>query len=172
MLVTPTENDPTLWTTLLGLVPVLAGAVIAVVGTLAGARYSTHLDEQRQRISRKREKLESLVQATYALDMWLDKERDHMFWNGPQNDTPNPIAVIDTITLLHLPGLRTYSNELHGQVIKYRQWLLEGLKQKVASNPQQVPRAHIDTFESATTPYATKRAELLKAALEAMRELD
>lgn len=172
MIVSPIAPEPSLWTALLELVPVLAGAIIGALGTFAGTRYTSHLDERRQRRSAKRDKIESLVQATYALDLWMDQERDSYLFDGPKNTALSPMAVIESVTLLHCPELRVATRELGVQAVAYRKWMIDGLKQKIAAQARLPPQVHLDQFDEVYVAFAEKRTQLLAAARTAMEDLD
>ncbi|HJV75965.1 MAG TPA: hypothetical protein VJ654_17220 [Noviherbaspirillum sp.] len=101
----PPEQSSLLAETL-KLLPVLAGALLAILGG-AVTQYLTHrFAEKRERRKLLREKAEALVEGLYAHSDWLTEKNSKLVFSKESHDTPSPLDKVWMIQKLYFPELR------------------------------------------------------------------
>lgn len=101
-----TPDQPSLFTESLKLLPVLTGALLAVLGG-AITQYLTHRFT-RKRESKKllREKAEALVESLYAYSDWLKEKNSKLAFSKEPHDVPSPLDRAWMIQKLYFPELK------------------------------------------------------------------
>jgi hypothetical protein len=105
---------------LVPLIPVIAGAVIA----LAGGWIKHWVERREQRSHRRREKLERLLERVYSLKPWTDSLDQRLAFGTSDIEIASPIEDIEVISNLYFHGLKpeidaivhaasNYSAEMH-----------------------------------------------------------
>lgn len=101
----PPEH-PSLLAESLGLIPVLAGALLAMLGG-AATQYVTHrFFEQRERRKLLRERAEALVEGLYAHANWLAEKNSKLVFSRESHDIPSPLNHVWMIQKLYFPELK------------------------------------------------------------------
>lgn len=96
------------------LLPYLSGAVIGLIGGLVGTRYAHGLKSKSSVNVLKRERLEQLVSHLIEISVWLDKDKDHYLWGGPEQITTSPLAKAESIAALLFVEIEDELTDLRG----------------------------------------------------------
>jgi hypothetical protein len=157
-----TPDQPSLLNEVLKLLPVLTGALLAVLGG-AITQYLTHRFIGR-RESKKllREKAEALVESLYAYSDWLNEKNSKLVFSKESHDTPSPMDRVWMIQKLYFPELKepiegvmaasapmvqfNFSQRI-AQLKDYNAWA----KTFSISPYQEMYRSYLDAFEAAIT---------------------
>jgi len=90
------------------LLPVLAGGLLAILGG-AGSQYLIYrLNKSRDRKLLLREKAETLVEALYANNHWLDTKRNSLLFRETDHEEPQPFHEARMIQRLYFPELSPF----------------------------------------------------------------
>lgn len=153
------------------LIPVVGGALIGVVGGLAGTAYANRLAVRSSQGAERRAKLELLVAAAYEIDVWLKKQENYFLFGGPESLETSPIANIEALAKLYFPTLDAPVESLSLAHLEYRRWLVQGARLRLAANPPLVPTEHTNEVGRVYPPVIEARNALVVAARELMHGL-
>lgn len=85
--------------------PVLLGAVLAILGGL-GSQFLIHrLTDERERAKTRRKKLERLVKAVSAHGRWIEEKQKLMVFRNEDHDVTNPLDEARMLQALYFPEL-------------------------------------------------------------------
>jgi hypothetical protein len=73
-------QTPTIAVTLVSMLPVAIGGIIAIAGGLATGILNHMLKASSERKEQRREKLEEVVALAYEVGTWLDSQRSYYFF--------------------------------------------------------------------------------------------
>jgi hypothetical protein len=104
-------------------------------------------------------------------DLWFKREENTSLWGGPDNLETSPLAIVETMALLHFPTLEGAGPALSLASGRYRKWILDGTQKKQEANPKLLLQEHIDGFEAVHMPFLARRKELLDLAQQKMVRL-
>jgi hypothetical protein len=93
---------------LIALIPVAAGAVIA----LGGGAIKYFIDRKERKKERRREKLERLLYLAYELKAWSGRVDDRYVWGTEKERIAFPAEEIMVIATLYFPDLDTEAGKL------------------------------------------------------------
>lgn len=112
------------------LIPVFAGAVIAMIAIVLGSWVMYRLLELRERKRLLREQLGELLAQAYEVEHWLKRLRSAELMGGPPLAEPNPMKHVKTIARLYIPVLRPEVRKLDRAVDQFEEWVHEGSAEK------------------------------------------
>ena len=140
------------------LVPVLVGALIALLATVIGSWSLYHFIERRERRMQLRMQLGELLSQAYEVEHWLKRLRSAELLDGPALNEPSPMKNVKTIARLYVPVVRPEVRNLDRAVDQFEEWVHEGVAEK------RVTRSVSDkTLE--------RYAEVQKRVLDAITDL-
>lgn len=155
-----TPDQPSLLTEALKLLPVLTGALLAILGG-ATTQYLTHrFAGKRERKKLLREKAEALVESLYAYSDWLNEKNSKLVFSKDPHDVPSPLDRAWMIQKLYFPELKDpltgvtaaaapmvqfNISQRIAQLKDYNAWL----KTFDASPYQEMYRLYLAAFETA-----------------------
>jgi hypothetical protein len=103
---TPPAEQSQLVIEFVKVVPVIAGALLAMLGG-AITQYVTYwLNGKRERSKLLREKAEALVQSLYEHSDWLSEKNNKLVYSNESHDVPSPLDKAWMIQKLYFPELR------------------------------------------------------------------
>jgi hypothetical protein len=153
-------DQPSLATEVLKLLPIVAGAVLALLGGMI-SQYLTHrFSTKRERKKLLREKAEALVESLYAHSDWLGEKNTNLVFRQQDHDAPSPLDRAWMIQKLYFPELKESIagvmaaaapmvqfdiNQRLAQLKNHDQWLAAF----DASPYHQMYRAYLAAFEIA-----------------------
>lgn len=98
--------DPTVSTEIAKLTPVIIGGALAILGGLVTQLLAAQLNERRERIKIRREKLELLVQCLYEHLHWIYEMRSKLIYSRESYDVPSPLDKAWMLQKLYFPELQ------------------------------------------------------------------
>ena len=109
-----------------------------------------------------RDRMESLVMATFELESWLSEARAHALQGESFESNGSPMSKISALRDIYFPEVGLEFSELNVRYIEYVQWLLDlqGARLTYGGNVQAM-QPHVDGFGGVYRPFA--------AALEPFR---
>ena len=164
--------QPDVITTLISIIPVVAGALIGVLGGLSGTAYANYLSSKNNSRKDLKLKLEELVTEAYEIELWLKKQESFYLFNGPEIFEKSPISRIEALAILYFPTLSSYVSVLDANEMKYKKWLLEGATLRNNSETGFSPKEHNLKVATVYNPLMSSKRELIDAAKELMVELN
>lgn len=144
--------------------PVLGGAIIGVFGGLVGTTYAHRLSNNQAKITEKKSKLEALITEAYEIDIWLKKQENYYLYGGDEILEQSPIAKIEAIGALYFPELNKEVTQLSAKSMKYKAWLIDGAKLRLASKILLTPQEHLDKMGKIYHPLIQSRDEVINRA--------
>jgi hypothetical protein len=115
----------TLSSELLKILPVAAGAILAVSGGMLSQFLTYRLNANRDKAKIKREKLEALVQSLYEHSDWLDDRRNKLLFSEERHDDPSPLEKAWMLQKLYFPQLQDSMTALAGPALALSQHCIE-----------------------------------------------
>lgn len=140
------------------LVPVMVGAVIALLATVVGSWSLYYLIERRERQRQLRIQLGELLSQAYEVEHWLKRLRSAELLNGPALNEPSPMKSVKAIARLYVPVVRPEVRKLDRAVDLFEEWVQEGVAEK------RVTRSVSDKT-------LAKYSEVQKTVLDAITDL-
>ncbi|MBD3669652.1 MAG: hypothetical protein HUJ29_02680 [Gammaproteobacteria bacterium] len=113
--------------------PILIGALVAIVSMLAGGWVLYRFLDYRERKRNLREQLGELLSQAYEVEHWLKRLRSAELLNGPPINEPNPMKHVKTISRLYVPVVRPEVRKLDRAVDQFEEWVHEGVAEKKAT---------------------------------------
>lgn len=155
-----TPDQLSLLSELLKLLPVLTGALLAILGG-AITQYLTHrFSGKRESKKLLRERAEALVESLYAYSVWLNEKNNKLVYSRDPHDAPSPLDKAWMIQKLYFPELKEpiasvmsaaapmvqfNISQRIAQLKDYNAWV----KTFDASPYQEMYRVYLVTFETA-----------------------
>ena len=131
--------------------------------------------EQQYRVIR-REKLEELLCALHEVQHWIEREREHAFFDGAPNDVSSPEYKVSVISGLYFEELRSEIVAFNSAIVGYKRWLLTNkAKYKTATLQNDKPGAikalqeATEAFSGAYEPVVQATGNVMDKAQEIMR---
>jgi len=115
-----------LGSTILNLVPVTVGGLLATLGGVVGSIVFHKMERKTSNMRLKREKLEQLVDASYRVKFWLEEKKGADLFGHEKNLGMFPISEVEMISRLYFPELREDVRQLSLASISYQKWITEG----------------------------------------------
>ena len=97
--------QPTVLSELAKAVPVVLGALLAILGGIIGQLLSHRLVRSRDRGSLRRERIEGLVKALYEHSQWIKDKQAAVLFRDQELDSPSPLAEAEMLQRLYFPEL-------------------------------------------------------------------
>ncbi|MEZ8614506.1 hypothetical protein AB6D33_01535 [Vibrio splendidus] len=72
------------------IIPVVSGALIALVGALVGSNYTHRLNSNANKLAERRSKLELIVIECFEISVWLKKQRTITFLEVTKRSNNHP----------------------------------------------------------------------------------
>lgn len=158
--------EPLIIEQLINLIPVLAGALIALSGS--GIKYLVDTRDRRRQIHR--EKLEKLIGLVYQLKIWTSTVDDRYVFGRTRENISLPTDEITVIGRLYFPTLENEISNVVYAARKYQKMAMETGEYRLA-NEGKLPENYMDKL---SPPYGelintietlTKEAQSLSKTL-------
>lgn len=156
---------------LIELIPVAGGALIGVLGGLAGTAYASRLSAKAEVGVERRTRLEALVTSCYEVEVWLKKEEGQFLFGGPEVVETSPIARIEAVAKLYFSELEAPTLELSKAYLAYRGWLIAGAQLRLTAKPPALPDGYLNDFQRFFEPVIAARDSLVDKSKDLMRDL-
>lgn len=142
---------------LIKLIPVIAGAVLALSG--AGIKYIVDRRDRRKQI--RREKLESLMTLVYQLKRWTGIVDDRYIFRTSEENIPLPTDQIAVISTLYFSELNDRVNDVLLAAKKYQKFAIDMGTYRHKNNGQ-LPETYVQD--------AAVKYDVLLARIEALTD--
>ncbi|MDX1721605.1 MAG: hypothetical protein R3355_00690 [Pseudomonas sp.] len=126
---------------LINLIPVLAGALIALFG--AGIKYLVDTRDRRKQICR--EKLENLMALVYQLKLWTSTVDDRYIFGRSRENISLPTDEITVIGRLYFPNLDNEISNVVYAARKYQKMAMEAGEYRLA-NEGKLPENYMENL--------------------------
>jgi hypothetical protein len=128
--------DPiSLWPVIIGAAIALASVAITSVTNVAIKR----AESRNERTKRRGEKFETLVEAVYEYDHWLDVDRDITAHGQAGEIKMSPLAKIEAIAAVHFPEFSESVKALGRAGLGCQSWNLEaGQKRRAGKGGEEI----------------------------------
>ena len=164
-----TQVSNTLVSVLLNMLPVIIGGLLTAVGGFMASVILHRLSKKTSRINLKREKLEQLIRAVYAMKNWLEEKENMDLFDKTKDLGESPMSDIKTISNLYIPELKKEVNKFSMAVIDYRKWILDGRKKKLSN---QLTSEYTKTLEPIYSNLLVTMLALTNKASDIMKEIN
>lgn len=160
-------SSSTITSQLVALIPVAAGAVIA----LAGGAIKLWVDRKERKNERRREKLERLLYIAYELKDWSGRVDDRYVWGTERERIAFPAEEIMVISTLYFPDLDNEAAQLVNCANAYvRECISIGVEKAKAQGvlPENIADRLRGPYKSLIDAIGdfTKKARLLTQSME------
>lgn len=151
---------------LLGLVPVAAGALIALAG--GGVKY--WIDQNDKRKSRRRERLERLLHLAYDLKAWSSSLDGRYAFGTDESELPSPVEEMQVIGAIYFQDLSDEIKQVAIAAMRYRSTVHTLAAERLRSGGEPSADAG-QRVEEAYTPLSEAIHTLAKRATNVAKNL-
>ncbi|MCC4859337.1 hypothetical protein [Vibrio splendidus] len=153
------------------IIPVVSGALIALVGALVGSNYTHRLNSNANKLAERRSKLELIVIECFEISVWLKKQENYYFFGSDETIEQSPMAKIAALNAIYFEELDEQVNSLSNAEICYRSFLVEGAKLKLEQDSNAPSIEHLNKTGEVHSNLIAERDSLVQAARKLMKTL-
>lgn len=143
-----------LTSTLVVLLPVVAGGAL----TLAGISWTHRLQTRADRQKRRSEKFEELVSAVYEQDHWLDSFRDSTAFGEKLTLQPPPLSKVAAIATVYFPAFHLKIRTYEIGCLEFQSWAVGAARKRIRGELDNI----IDGHQEANAKYIAGRDDFLE----------
>lgn len=144
--------------TLVSLLPVIIGGLIALLGGAVGPVVSHFLTSKNDRKRERIEKFEELFELLGDYERWVESEYKRMVWGEKTVSRPSPLLRAQAICAMYFHDLKPYLVELNEATANYFLWMSDAGIRRVQKTPNIS-----EGFKDVYAPYHRKWVECVKA---------
>ncbi|MEE8230364.1 MAG: hypothetical protein V3R15_02645 [Qipengyuania citrea] len=118
-----------------GLIGVIVGGVIAIVGTIATPIVQHFLGKSEREAASRKENVQTLIQAVYELDDWLERHKQVTMMGKEVPLGPSPQAKLEALVLVHFPDAKLEFRQLSTAIAKHAIWSTTRGAERLSGKP-------------------------------------
>ena len=144
--------------TIVSLLPIITGGLIALLGGAVGPVVSHFLASKKEKKRERIEKFEELFEVLSEYEQWVDAERMRIVWGVAGVRSPSPLLRAQAICAIYFHDLKPNLADLSTAVGPYFVWMGAAGVRRVGKKPNIN-----DGFNEAYMPYRQKWTECVTA---------
>ncbi|MBM6397903.1 hypothetical protein JQC79_19310 [Ochrobactrum anthropi] len=141
--------------TIITLLPVMVGGIIALLGGIAGPLVSHFLASKKDRRRERIEKFEELFSLLGSHQQWMEKERLRMAFGRPIEISPSPLLRANAICSIYFPEMKRILVDLEYPSANYLAWAANAGERRTTGRITEMNEGLMESY----TPYITKWTE-------------
>jgi hypothetical protein len=155
------STEITLIGSLVGLLPVLVGGLIATSGAFIGAHLTNQLNQRSADKKLKREKLEQIVKSAQGAAHWLDELKNSTLFNSSTPEGISPLTDVECLAKLYFPELNKVVIGLSLAYSDLNCFIIETKKYQLANNGA-FPKDFLGKYKSIYPKLSSELNELIE----------